>query len=268
MKNQYYVYVYIDPRNFEEFYYGKGTGSRKFSHLSDQSISSKSKRISEIKKAGFDPIIKVIASDLTEDEAYLIEATLLWKLGKYTENKFAGRFVNKFRPLNSMNVDVPGFDFQNWIYYYNVGEGPHRNWDDYCKYGFISAGQGLRWRDAMLGFEAGDIVVAYLKNYGFVGVGKITKKAQMIKYVKINDNKLLDLDLKCKNMGDNSDSSDNSEYVALVEWIKTYKRDKAKWKSNSGLYTTQHVRASLAGQPKTIEFIEDKFDVVIKHLIN
>jgi hypothetical protein len=29
MKNDYYVYVYIDPRNFEEFYYGKGRGNRK-----------------------------------------------------------------------------------------------------------------------------------------------------------------------------------------------------------------------------------------------
>ena len=27
--SQYYVYVYIDPRNFEEFYFGKGKGSRK-----------------------------------------------------------------------------------------------------------------------------------------------------------------------------------------------------------------------------------------------
>jgi len=27
--DDYYVYVYIDPRNHEEFYYGKGKGSRK-----------------------------------------------------------------------------------------------------------------------------------------------------------------------------------------------------------------------------------------------
>jgi len=25
----YYVYVYIDPRNLEEFYYGKGQGARR-----------------------------------------------------------------------------------------------------------------------------------------------------------------------------------------------------------------------------------------------
>lgn len=31
--SEYYVYVYIDPRNFEEFYYGKGKGLRKNAHL-------------------------------------------------------------------------------------------------------------------------------------------------------------------------------------------------------------------------------------------
>jgi hypothetical protein len=32
---EYYVYVYIDPRNFEEFYYGKGKASRKDAHLNE-----------------------------------------------------------------------------------------------------------------------------------------------------------------------------------------------------------------------------------------
>lgn len=33
--SDYYVYVYIDPRSLEEFYYGKGKGSRKYAHLSE-----------------------------------------------------------------------------------------------------------------------------------------------------------------------------------------------------------------------------------------
>ena len=37
--NDYYVYVYIDPRNFEEFYFGKGKGNRKNAHLSDNTDS-------------------------------------------------------------------------------------------------------------------------------------------------------------------------------------------------------------------------------------
>lgn len=265
--NNYYVYVYIDPRNFEEFYYGKGTGSRKYAHLSDVSMSSKSKRISEIRKLGLEPIIRVIASGLNESEAYLIEATLLWKLGRFTDNIFSGRFTNKFRPFNTMHLDIPGFDYQHGIYYYNVGEGPHRNWDDYVKYGFISAGQGKRWRDSIIGFEVNDIFVAYLKTHGFVGVGRIKEKAKMIRDIKIDNKNLLSLNLKGKNMADNCDSVDKSEYVALVDWIKIVKREKAIWQAYSGLYTTTHVRASLAGQPKTLKFIENKFDVNFNELL-
>ena len=64
---EYYVYVYIDPRNFEEFYYGKGKGKRKFSHLSDDSDNEKTKRIRAIKKVGLEPIVKVIANKLSEE---------------------------------------------------------------------------------------------------------------------------------------------------------------------------------------------------------
>lgn len=262
--NNFYVYVYIDPRNFEEFYYGKGKGSRKDSHLNSDSDSSKSKRIAAIKKEGFTPIIRVIASNLSEEEAFLIEATLLWKLGKYTDNIASGRFSSKFRPHNTMHLELSGFDFQNGIYYYNVGEGPTRNWDDYIKYGFISAGQGARWRDAMLGFQVGDIIIAYLKSYGFVGVGQIKKKAEMIKRVSIDGKRLLDFKLICDNMSKNMNDKDKSEYVSLVKWLKVFSRDEAKWKSNSGLYTTTHVRASLDGQPNTIKFIEDNFGVKIR----
>ena len=41
----YYVYVYIDPRNFEEFYYGKGKGNRKEAHLKAKDDSEKTKII-------------------------------------------------------------------------------------------------------------------------------------------------------------------------------------------------------------------------------
>jgi hypothetical protein len=51
MSNDYYVYMYIDPRNNQEFYYGKGRGRRKFSHLKGKSNSDKAKRIAAIKKA-------------------------------------------------------------------------------------------------------------------------------------------------------------------------------------------------------------------------
>ncbi len=173
MQNDYYVYVYIDPRNFEEFYYGKGRGSRKDVHLLDESDSEKAKRIAQIKKEGLTPIVRVIAAKLSEQQALLAEATLLWKLGKWTTNVASGHFSSHFRPPNTLHKELSGFDFRNGLYYYNVGEGPHRNWDDYAKFGFISAGQGSRWRDAILGFQPGDVFIAYLKRYGFVVLARL-----------------------------------------------------------------------------------------------
>jgi hypothetical protein len=64
--NDYYVYVYIDPRDFKPFYYGKGKGSRKQAHLLDTGESEKSQRIADIKKEGLEPLIRVLARDLSE----------------------------------------------------------------------------------------------------------------------------------------------------------------------------------------------------------
>lgn len=263
----YYVYVYIDPCNYEEFYYGKGKGSRKEAHLGDTSDSAKAKRISEIKREGLSPIIRVIARNLSENEALLIEKTLLWKLGKWTTNISSGHFAEKFRPHNTLHKKIFGFDYQNGLYYYNVGEGSHRNWDDYVAFGFISAGQGTRWRDAMLGFNPGDVFVAYLKRHGFVGIGQIATPAKMIRDVQINGKRLLDLPLSCKKMDDNCNNTDLSEYVCLVKWLNTASRKDAMWRSSPKLYTTTHVRASLDGQPETISFLEQGFGVGIREII-
>lgn len=267
MSGSYYVYVYVDPRNYEEFYFGKGKGSRKDEHLFEKSDSLKVKRINEIKAAGLKPITRVIAKNLTESEAFLIEKTLLWKLGNLTTNVASGHFSDKFRPHNTMHLELSGFDFQNRIYYYNVGEGDHRSWDDFRKYGFISAGQGVRWKNSLKGFQKGDIFSAYLKSHGFVGVGRILQVAKPIREVSIQGNPLLSHDLICQNMNDNINSDDLCEYVCLVEWLSSVERDEAKWVKKSGLYTTTHVRASLDGQPDTIEFIEKEFGLDIRALM-
>ena len=266
--SDYYVYVYIDPRNYEEFYYGKGSGSRKNAHLGSDGDSDKAKRIAAIHKEGHEPIIRVIARGLSEREALLVEKTLLWKLGKWTDNVATGHFANKFRPHNTLHRQLPKFDFRNGFYYYNVGEGRHRknrNWDDYIKFGFISAGQAARFRDSILGFNEGDLFAAYLKGRGFVGVGKILAPARMITDVKIDGRPLLSLPLECKAMGANCDDPERSEYVCLVKWLKTLPRENAKWKP--GLYTTTHVRASLVRQPATVKFIEDEFGISVAKLI-
>jgi hypothetical protein len=265
--DDYYVYVCIDPRNFEEFYFGKGRGSRKDAHLSDDGDSEKARRIAAIKRADLEPIIRVIARDLSEHDAFLVEKTLLWKLGKQLTNQASGHYADNFRPHDTMHRRLSGFDFRHGLYYFNVGDGTHRSWEDCANHGFISAGQGLRWRDAILGFNEGDVLAAYLKNHGFVGIGRVTQPARRINEVAINGRRLLDLDLSCPRMAENCDSAELSEYVALVQWIAAVTREQAKWQPKSGLYTTTHVRASLDGQPRTIAFLEQSFDVNLRALV-
>ncbi|WP_411991232.1 LEM-3-like GIY-YIG domain-containing protein [Agarivorans sp. DSG3-1] len=267
MSDNFYVYVYIDPRNYEEFYFGKGKGSRKEEHLSEKNDSLKVKRINEIKAAGLKPTIRVIAKNLTEKEALFVEKTLLWKLGNLTTNVASGHFSDKFRPHNTMHMELSGFDFQNGIYYYNVGECEYRSWDDFKNYGFISAGQGIRWKDSLKGFQKGDIFSAYLKSHGFVGVGRIKQIAKPIREVSIQGKPLLSYELSCQNMSENIDSDDLCEYVCLVEWLSSVERNQAKWLKKSGLYTTTHVRASLDGQPDTVAFLEKEFDLDIRALM-
>jgi hypothetical protein len=264
--SDFYVYVYIDPRNFEEFYYGKGKGSRKDAHLGDASESPKARRIADIRRAGMEPIIRVVARGLSEHDALLVEKTLLWKLGGGLTNISTGHYSDKFRPANTMHVQLGGFDFASGLYYYNVGEGGHRSWDDYVRYGFISGGQGPRWRDAMLGFKEGDVFAAFLKRKGFVGIGRVLKRARPVREVLIGGRPLLSLKLDCKAMAEHVESDDLCEYVSIVEWLRAVDRSEAKWQRKAGLFTTQHVRASLDNQPQTIDFLNQSFKIDLHQL--
>jgi hypothetical protein len=74
---KFYVYLYIDPRDGEVFYVGKGTGNRCFHHLKDVRESDKAARIADIRKARFEPCIEVLKYGLTEQQALLVEATAI-----------------------------------------------------------------------------------------------------------------------------------------------------------------------------------------------
>ena len=63
-------------------------------------------------------------------------------------------------------------------------------------------------------------------------------------------------------MFEHSDDSELSEYVVAVDWIKSVAADKAAWKPRAKLFTSQLVRASLANQRPTLEFIERELSLI------
>lgn len=263
----YYVYVYIDPRNFEEFYYGKGKGSRRSAHLNDTQDSEKVRRIRAIEAEGLTPIIKTVAAGLSEAEAHLIETTLIWRLGRTLTNQAAGKFTSLFRPQNSLHKELSGFDFQNGVYYFNVGEGPTRNWDDCHRYNFLAAGGGPQWRDQIVDIGTGDLLVAYLKRFGYVGVGRVTHAARPYAEFRVGRKLLHQLELAQPGIASRAGDPERCEYLIEVEWIRAVPREQAKWQRNAGLFTTQLVRASLDGQPKTVGFLEQAFQLNLGALV-
>lgn len=258
---EHYVYVYIDPRNFEEFYYGMGKGNRKAAHLFDTNDTEKTKRINAIIKAGREPIIKVIAKDLTQREAFFIEQTLIWKLGKSLTNQVSGHFADKFRPHDTYHIDLPYFDFRNGFYYVNVGEGIHRCWEDCRTYGFLSAGQDKKWSDPIRRLVKGDIVAAYAKGCGYVGIGRVKETAVRVSDFKIEGKPLHQYNLLVQNIYENCEN-EKSEYIVKIDWIETVdKNDAKKARKKNGIYSTTHIRASLQSQPTTIKYLETEFGV-------
>jgi len=83
----YYVYVYIDPRNSQPFYVGKGKGLRFEDHLYETIDTTQNKKkfnkIQKIKSLGLSPIIQFHIKGVPEEVAYLIEEELIKKYGRH-----------------------------------------------------------------------------------------------------------------------------------------------------------------------------------------
>ena len=70
-QNKFYVYGLINPIDDKLFYIGKGTGYRYKAHLHTQSLensSLKNNKIKSIINSGKEPIYKIFAKDLYENE--------------------------------------------------------------------------------------------------------------------------------------------------------------------------------------------------------
>jgi hypothetical protein len=146
------------------------------------------------------------------------------------------------------------------FYYVNVGENECRNWDDCRKYGFLTAGQGVKASYAMKKLKEGDLVFAYMKNLGYVGFGKVTKPAVMARdfVVEKENKKLLDLPLKATDMAENKDDPDMAEWPVGIEWKITFNREDAK--TFHKIFANQNI-VCLLRDTATVDFLKKEFGV-------
>ncbi len=144
------------------------------------------------------------------------------------------------------------------VWFVNVGEGPHRNWDDNREYGYVSAGQGEKYSRPLRRLAVGDRLFAYMKGLGYVGTGQVTKEAVPVAefVVEKSGKPLLELPLTAPRVAENKDSPALSEWAVGVEWLRSYPREQAR--TFKGVFANQNVVCKLR-DAKTLEFVRSEF---------
>lgn len=146
------------------------------------------------------------------------------------------------------------------FWFVNVGEGPHRNWDDNVKYGYIGAGQGPKYSDPLKKLKEGDPIFAYMKGLGYVGFGIVREPAKMVKdfVVEGGQKTLLDVRLTAPDAADNRDDPKLCEWAVGVDWKKTFDRNDARY--FKGIFANQNIVCKLRHK-RTIDFLRTQFEV-------
>ena len=80
------------------------------------------------------------------------------------------------------------------------------------------------------------IFAAYLTGNGYAGIGQILERARPVRDVRLNNQPLSDFNLEQPNLILDSNDDNQSEYVALVEWVVSVGAVDAKWMPGSGLF--------------------------------
>lgn len=147
-------------------------------------------------------------------------------------------------------------------FYVSQGEGPELNWEDCHKYGFIAGGGGRWYSQTLKNLFEGARVFVNIPKSGYVGVGRVTKTACMVKDFTVEyqgkETPILELDLVGKDLGDNKDDPELSYYAVGVEWLVAVPREEAYWEK--GLFAIQHIACKMRSQ-FTIERLTQHFQL-------
>ncbi len=147
------------------------------------------------------------------------------------------------------------------FYFVNVGvtADEDRSWDDARMYGFVSGGQGARYRTAMQRLVRGDRIFAFINRRGYVGYGIVEREAVMARDFRLPDGRaLFDLPLKGTTIRDNANDEERAEYVVAVQWKKAVPITDAQ--KYNGIFSNQNIVCKIS-DAGTTDFLKQKFDV-------
>ncbi|HPV99243.1 MAG TPA: hypothetical protein PLZ78_15530 [Spirochaetota bacterium] len=146
------------------------------------------------------------------------------------------------------------------FYFVNTGiteDDDKRQWVNNIKYGYVSAGGGASWINAIQKLRKGDRIFALLKGKGYVGYGIVEKEAVLVKDYLYNGKPLV-ADLPKDHPWRQDKDPMTDEWMVAVQWVKTFNENNAQW--FKGAFANQNVVCKLRDQ-NTFRFLVEKFEV-------
>ncbi|MDR3776465.1 MAG: endonuclease NucS [Terracidiphilus sp.] len=144
------------------------------------------------------------------------------------------------------------------LWYVNVGEGEHRSWEDMREFGFLAAGHGKIYSDALRKIKPGDPVLAYQKGYGYVGYGVASSAVVPVQDFLYKGEPVLEAHLIQPGLSMDADDPDLSEYLIGVEWQKTFPVSQAK--TFPGIFANPNIVCKLR-DTATVNFLRKEFSI-------
>ena len=151
----------------------------------------------------------------------------------------------------------------NGEFYSNFGHGENRSWADAVQYGFICAGGGSFYTKTLQLLSPSDRVWVKAPGFGFVGVARVTGRAQPAATFKVatprGDVPVLDIAKGGKYHSQFLNDPERCEYFVPVQWLQTVPLEKAV--QEIGLFGNQNTvcKPTTPKWRSTVERLKEKF---------
>lgn len=144
----------------------------------------------------------------------------------------------------------------NGQHFVNVGEGEYRSWNDARRLGFVSAGGGTRYKDAMQRLHEGDRVWAYVSGRGYVGYGEVHAEAVRSNefFVTISGKEVPIEEVELQ--AEVNFPAGHEEWYVGINWIETVDREDAIWEKGMFYALSTAARPKSPKWQETIDTLE------------
>jgi hypothetical protein len=151
----------------------------------------------------------------------------------------------------------------NGEFYCNYGHGENRSWEDAVRYGFICAGGGAWYTRTLQLLNSGDRIWVKAPGHGFVGVARVTGRAQPATTFKVTtpsgELPVLDVAKGAKYHSQFLNDPERCEYFVPVKWLQTVPLENAV--QEVGFFGSQHTvcKPTTPKWRSTVERLKEKF---------